>query len=310
MDLTSLIDGVARGLGLVGLAAVIGGLVLDSHVIPPGLPDFESPRRRVRGLIIVGLVVLAVTTAADVVIRTQAMSRASFAVAIATVPNVLAGTHFGAVVMARTVLLGLGLLFALARPTPLRWLCLVVALAIALTTTLVGHAADWGDVTVSVAIDWAHAVSASAWTGGLIALALVLARREPTWPASSVAVLAVRFSRLAGVCLLVVIVTGSYNAWVQLGPWSRFGTTAYGRVLILKLIIVGVLAWLGATSRYVVLPSLASAPRARGFGARLFRVSRLIVVGPRRSGRSMIAPPRLAAYVTAEAIVAIGVFAG
>src|SRR5262249_14274785 len=145
---------------------------------------------------------------------------------------------------------------------------------------LTGHAADGGDVTLAVAVDWAHAVAASAWTGGLIALALVAGRREAPWSRESLAAVVPRFSRLAGLCLLAVAVTGSYNAWTQLGGFSRLVTTAYGRVLIAKLVVVAVLVWLGAVNRYVLLPRLAPESAARGPGARAFRMVRLPAVGP------------------------------
>jgi uncharacterized membrane protein len=151
--------------------------------------------------------------------------------------------------------------------------------------SLTGHAADWGDVTLSVGVDWVHAVAASAWTGGLIALAFVAGRRAAPWSRESLAAVAPRFSRLAGFCLLAIVVTGGYNAWAQLGGLSRLWNTAYGLVLIVKLLIVAVLVWLGAVNRYAHLPRLAPAQAARGVGARAFRMSRLALFGPSRGVR-------------------------
>ena len=308
MDPQALVAGLVRGLGLLSLAAVIGGLVLEQLIVPAGVPYLAAARVGLRRWITACLVVLVLTTVADLVIRTQAMSRASLAVAIAALPDVVARTHFGAVLSARAVMLALAVLLSLARATALRILCLLVALGVALTNSLTSHAADWGDLTVSAAVDWTHAVGASAWTGGLIGLALVVFRRKPDWPPASLGVLAPRFSRLAGVCLLVVVLTGSYNAWAQLGALSRLWTTAYGRVLIVKLLAVAALVWLGATNRYVIVPRLSPGRAARGFGARWFRLSRFLVLGPRRRARSVMAPSRLAAYVTGEAIIALAVF--
>src|SRR5262249_10780515 len=166
---------------------------------------------------------------------------------------------------------------------------------------LTGHAADGGDVTLAVAVDWAHAVAASAWTGGLIALALVAGRREAPWSRESLAAVVPRFSRLAGLCLLAVAVTGSYNAWTQLGGFSRLVTTAYGRVLIAKLVVVAVLVWLGAVNRYVLLPRLAPESAARGPGARAFRMVRLATFAPSRGATAGPGESRLMGYVTAGA---------
>ena len=270
MDLPLLLAGLVRGLGLLSLAAVIGGLVLEWLILPNGAPPFEPARLRLRRLITGGLVVLVLTTFADLVLRAQVISRAPLAVAIVAVPDVMARTHFGTILTARAVMLALAVFLSLARATALRALCLLIALAAVLTTTLTGHASGWGDLTVSVAVDWIHAVAASAWVGGLLALAVVIFRSEPPWPPASLAILAPRFSRLAGACLLVVVLTGSYNAWAQLGALSRLWTTTYGGVLIVKLLLVAVLIGLGAVNRYVAVPGLGPQRAREAWGRDCF----------------------------------------
>jgi len=203
-----------HGLGLAGLAAAIGGLVLDGFILPAGAPELVAARGRLRRWITAALVGLVLTTAADLLVRTQVMAQAPLAVAVGAVPDVLTRTHFGSIWIARSAALVLAVALSLARPTGLRIGCLLVALGVALTTTLAGHAAEWGDLTLSVAVDWTHAVTASAWTGGLIGLPLVVLRREPPWPPMVLATLARRFSRLAGACLLAVALTGAFNAWL------------------------------------------------------------------------------------------------
>jgi len=309
MDVQLLLAGLVRCLGLLSLTAVIGGLVLEWLIPPDGAPPLGPAHNRLRRLITGSLAVLVLTTVADLVLRAQVMSRAPLAVAIVAVPDVMTRTHFGAILTARAVLLALALLLSLARAAALRVLCLLIALAVGLTTTLTGHASGWGDLSVSVAVDWIHGAAASAWVGGLIGLAVVIFRSEPPWPRASLAILAPRFSRLAGVCLLVVVLTGSYNAWAQLGALSRLWTTTYGRVLIVKLLLVAVLIGLGAANRYVAVPGLSPQRAARGVGARLFRMSRLVALGPRSGAKPVMAASRLAAYVRGEAMIALAVFA-
>ena len=309
MDVQLLLAGLVRCLGLLSLTAVIGGLVLEWLIPPDGAPPLGPAHNRLRRLITGSLAVLVLTTVADLVLRAQVMSRAPLAVAIVAVPDVMTRTHFGAILTARAVLLVLALFLSLARAAALRVLCLLIALAVGLTTTLTGHASGWGDLSVSVAVDWIHGAAASAWVGGLIGLAVVIFRSEPPWPRASLAILAPRFSRLAGVCLLVVVLTGSYNAWAQLGALSRLWTTTYGRVLIVKLLLVAVLIGLGAANRYVAVPGLSPQRAARGVGARLFRLSRLVALGPRSGAKPVMAASRLAAYVRGEAMIALAVFA-
>ncbi len=217
------------------------------------------------------LVVLLLATGAELLARTQAMSGAALAASVAAVPSVVTQTHLGQILAARLVAVVVALLLAFEAGRAFRAFVLLVALAIALSMSLTGHAADWGDVTLSVGVDWVHAVAASAWTGGLIALAFAAGRRGAGWSRESLATVAPRFSRLAGLCLLAIVVTGGYNAWAQLGGLSRLWSTAYGRVLIVKLLIVAVLVWLGAVNRYAHLPRLAPAQAVRGVGARAFQ---------------------------------------
>ena len=304
----ALVAAVIHGLGYAALAAVVGGLALDQLILPAGVSELASVRARLRRLITGCTVVLVLTTMGDVVVRAQVLSGVTLPGVAAVLPDVLARTHFGAVWLARSALLVLAVVLSLARAAPLRTLCLVVALGLAPTTSLTGQAAEWGDLTVSVAADWAHAVAACVWTGGIVGLVFVmpLARQGPP---NLLGLVATRFSRLAGGCLLVVVVTGTYNAWAQLGTVSALWTSTYGRILAVKLLLVAALVWLGAVNRYVILPLLGADHVSRGVGARLFRVSRLVVVG-----RSAASPGRSRPHASprtsrGEAVVALAVFA-
>lgn len=308
MDPQTLMAGFVRGLARLSLAAAIGGLVLEALALG------QSPRQarwwedRLRRWITLSLAVLALTTLAELVVRTQVMTRASMAVALAAVPDVVTGTHFGAIVGASVAAAILAGLLSITRVPVLRALCLLLALGIALSVSLTGHAADWGDLTVSVAVDWLHVVAVSAWTGGLVAVALVVLRGHSARPLEPLTILVRRFSRLAGVCLVMVLLTGGYNAWAQLGALSRLWTTAYGGLLIVKVTLVCALILLGAANRYLVVSRLGSM-RAAGVGARLFRLSRLAVLGPRRSRPAGSGLSLLVTYVRREALLVVGVFA-
>lgn len=298
-----------HGLSLVGLSAAIGGLVLEQWIIPVELPDWSVARDRLGRWITAWLFVLMPATFGDVVIRAQAMSRAPLASAIVSLPAIMTHTHFGIILTARSAGLLIAVLLSLTRSVPLRVSCLLIALGLALTTSLTGHAADWGDVTFSTAVDWTHAVAASAWTGGVLGLAFVIFRGDTLRTPESLDILVRRFSRLAAICLLAVVLTGSYNAWAQLGAVSKLWSSPYGRLLFVKLLVVAALVWLGAINRYVLIPRLSAGRIARGAGARLFRILRLVVLGTRGRKRSAPPPSQLSRYVAWEALFALGVFA-
>jgi putative copper export protein len=146
------------------------------------------------------------------------------------------------------------------------------ALAVTLTTTLVGHAADRGDLSPIAMIDWLHVTAAAAWTGGLFVLAAVVLGEARTWPRARVVALMRRFSTLAGGCLMAVVASGIFNACVELGSLDALWTTRYGAILVAKVVLVVTVASFGAANRFAVLPRLtAGTGPSRGADDRLMR---------------------------------------
>jgi len=259
-----------RWLGLVALAVIVGGFALDLLVLPRDAAELTAARRRLRRWVAVAVAVLAVATAGDLVARARVMSGGGLSEAMAALPAVLTRTHFGSIWTARVVAMALLAMTLASRAASARAAGFVLSLGIALTSSLTGHAADWGDYSLSVLVDWLHAVAATAWTGGLFGLVLIARRDRPALPPALLAVVARRFSRLAGYCLLVVAASGIYNAWVQVPSVSALWSTAYGEALVVKICLAAALACIGAVNRYRVLPALGALPEARA------RLSRLV----------------------------------
>jgi len=270
-----------RWAGLVGLAALLGGLVVSLAVIPP---DRAALQRR---LVVWGrasVALLLVAGAGEVLERTRTMAGGSLAAALGVAPVVLARTHFGTVWMIRAGAL-VALLALIGRSSrALRSAACGVALGVALSTTLVGHAADHGDLSLPVLIDWLHVSAAATWTGGLFCLTTVVLPDAARWPREDLAALLRRFSALAGWCLALVVATGVANASLQVDSLHALATTTYGRVLVAKVTLVAVMAGLGAANRLTVVPGIVGST----------------VVRP--------APARLARYVAWEAALALVVF--
>src|SRR5205807_512443 len=213
-------------------------------------------------------------------------------------------THFGKIWIGRALALALLLLLSLGGATRARAAGLGLAARVGLTTALTGHWANWGDLTVSVLVDWAHVLATSAWVGGLVGLGFVVLAERRDWPLELLAPVARRFSRLAGSCLAVIVASGIYNAWLQLHGFAPLWTTVYGRILAAKLLAVVGLVALGAINRYVIVPRLAPGCPVGGIGVRLFRLATLAVGG--RSKRPLASvPSRLSTFVWREAWLAI-----
>jgi putative copper export protein len=301
-----LLAALNRWIDLTALAALVGGLVLEVIVLPPE-PSGGSARRRLRRLEVICLVVLILTTGSELMLRARTMAGDGLAAAISAVPLVLTRTHFGAIWIGRIAVLILALSLAGLGLRAARAGSLGLAVAVTLTTSLTGHAADRGDLTPGVAIDWIHVMTVSAWTGGLLCLALCLPGPARAWPGALLGQVARRFSRLAGLCLLAVVATGSYNAWTELREVSDLWATPYGRVLAMKLVLFLGLAWWGAVNRYTVVSRLGGG-RSGGPGERLFRLGRLALRGRSRGHRP--APSScLRTYVVREAVLVLLVLA-
>ncbi len=120
------------------------------------------------------------------------------------------------------------------------WATLLTAAAL-FTFAASSHAAAASGSGWAVAADFAHLVAAAVWAGGLIFLALLLFqlhRRhtlpDPDW----MVLLLTRYSLSAQIAVFVLALTGLFGSFVQLPDAPSLFTTTYGRVLLIKLIIV------------------------------------------------------------------------
>ncbi|MBI4233432.1 MAG: copper resistance protein CopC/CopD [Chloroflexi bacterium] len=140
------------------------------------------------------------------------------------------------------------------------WAGLGAAILLLLTVTLNSHAAATGEA-FTIAMDSLHLVAAALWLGGLFHL--VLALFPALWGAQQEArgallrALVPRFSALAVPCVAVLILTGLYSWWVQVGVLLPALDTAYGQALLAKLLLIPLMLALGALNLLWVRPRAA-----------------------------------------------------
>lgn len=143
---------------------------------------------------------------------------------------------------------------AINRALPLLNLFLASLLFLALTMS--GHAAAVSSnvLPYSVVIDWLHLMAAALWIGGMLYILLiylpVLKPRPLHERARSLLAVLPQYSPLAIAGVLVMAVTGPFTASFHLTSLDQFITTAYGRTLVVKSVLVGALL---LTSAYHVL---------------------------------------------------------
>jgi putative copper export protein/mono/diheme cytochrome c family protein len=206
----------------------------------------------------------------------------------ATSLRLLAQSHFGAVWLFRH-----GLLFLLLAVLVLRehersradfiaWRVEGWALGASALVAMAwaGHAAavePFG--ALALFADGLHVAAGGTWLGALLPLALLLRRAstEAGADARPYAVLAIRrFSALALVLMLLIVSTGLWNAWVEVGSVPALIGTRYGALLLVKVaLLVPVLA-LALVNRRRHLPALSGDGATVGRPA-MAQLSRLLV---------------------------------
>ncbi|MFF3450913.1 copper resistance CopC/CopD family protein [Streptomyces sp. NPDC002667] len=123
----------------------------------------------------------------------------------------------------------------------------VVAAGLAATWAMAEHASTGLQPGIAMPVDVLHLLAVAGWLGGLSALLVALFRAPAEAPVEAAAVR--RFSRLAFGSVLVLVATGIYQSWRQLGSWSALTGTSYGQLLLVKVGLVAVLVGIAWISR-------------------------------------------------------------
>jgi copper transport protein len=131
------------------------------------------------------------------------------------------------------------------QPTLNRWIAGGGVVALAATFSGTSHAAASGTITERL-VDSTHVLTAGIWAGGLIALATAsMTRAEKPGPRAFTA-----FSRLAMWSVLILVATGTVNAWYRLDTIDALWRSDYGLLLSLKLVIVAIALGAAVYSRH------------------------------------------------------------
>ncbi len=164
-----------------------------------------------------------------------------------------------------------------------RVVAVVVALAsLSVSFMLVGHARTTEPRWLVIAADAVHVAAAAIWAGGLAMLTASLRRRRlDDVDADEGATVVATFSKVATVAILAVGAAGLVLAWREvLTP--RALNTPYGRLLLIKLTVVAIVAALGAYNHRELVPRITRAERSDGRAhawATLQRVLRFEILG-------------------------------
>lgn len=160
------------------------------------------------------------------------------------------------------------------------WVAAGLGGVLLMTLTWLSHArssAVTGSGFLPLVADWLHVVAASLWMGGLLAFPMLLLgplRRMPADSRNKLLTRSVRrFTKVATVAVLTLLITGTYAILLHLPSFSALIGTEYGRALIMKLGLVAFVLPAGALN----LIDRGQGPFGRMVGAELLLALGLFV---------------------------------
>jgi copper transport protein len=253
----------ARLVAFASLSVLLGGVAFLALLWPAG-----APLRRTRILLWGALAGALVGNAAALGLKGAAVSGQSalglFSPAALTA---LHGTHVGRVLTARLALLLVVipfLAYLLAMPRRAlhsgHWGLGIVGVALGALTThgMLSHASSRG--LLASAADVVHLGAVVVWLGGLVMLAVVVLPRRRS---SELSFIVPRWSQLAFGAMSTAVLAGALLLLLISPRWSALPNSSYGRFLLIKLLLVGMLLIFAARAREFVwrhLPRLIAAP--------------------------------------------------
>lgn len=232
-----------------------------------------APKQLKPVLIVSALLALVGTAAALVSQAGQMAGDAKAGFDPTTLRDVISSSGFGKSVLVRAgaAILALAAL-SWMRPGRRLWALTAAFGAIGLAALAWGGhgAADEGLAgLVHMCADVIHLLAAGVWLGALVGFVLLLQARAPSAAAAAELHRALEgFSGIGSVMVAVILATGLVNSWFLVGPQhlADVPATAWGRLLIAKLVLFAGMLVFAALNRFRLTPQLKAAlghdPRA------------------------------------------------
>ncbi|MEP7001050.1 MAG: CopD family protein [bacterium] len=258
---------IARAISLAAMLAMMGAVAFRVGVLPrvPGLSATTeiATADRIATISIAIAVVYVLSAMARLYLQSRMISGGFFdadhlrTMGMATEWGSTWRPQFGAGVVACV-----GFVLVRGRGLPAWGVVGSVMLTLAAVTAGSGHA--WSSPrmpAVAVMVDMFHIMGAAGWMGSLLwmaAVGLPIIQSSRDNRARRAAALVQAFSPLALVFAAVVGISGVASAWLRLGVLDALWSTAYGQVLLVKLVLLAALAAMGFHNWRHLSPSLGT----------------------------------------------------
>lgn len=208
------------------------------------------------------------------------------------------GTSFGWTVLIALMALGLSLLSLVVPPADAKPLALAGLVGVGAALAASGHASAAEPQWLTRPMVFLHATGIAIWSGALAPLGLAL-KRQP----DKAGPLLRRFSRAILFVVAVLAAAGIVLAVIQVQTPSALVHTAYGRLLLLKLVLLVFLFTLAAVNRFkLTAPAEAGETEVQRRLARSIFIEVLIVLAifGVAAGWRFTPPPRALAIAAAQ----------
>jgi putative copper resistance protein D len=278
MDMDESINGwfaAARGVHLAACMLLLGVWIFDRWIVGATAqqragPVAQSSQRIGRWLLAISFPAALLSGVAWFYFVADGMKDPDEPMRLSLLGLVWTGTQFGRVWQLRSILWILVAIF-LSPPLVFRgrvregarraadWLAGTVAAAFVASLAWAGHGATGPAPGWHRVEDVVHLLVCAAWPIGLLPLGLLLwqfAGTKRPIPTADIAGIVRRFSAMALGAVVVLIGTGTLNAWCLVGSFPALWITPYGRVLLLKLAIFLAVVALGAVNLLLGKPQL------------------------------------------------------
>jgi copper transport protein len=246
---------VGKYLGYAGLVLLVGPVLVLSLLWPRRL-DRRGPAR----LVWTGFGLVTAATVIGLWLQVPYTTGSGlFSISRSALGDVLAST-FGAILLVRLGILAAAAILLrplLAGRTGRADYILLAVLGVAGVGTwpLAGHPAASPVPAVSVLVDAVHLGSMAVWLGGLVMLVGFLLRQANERELGAILPI---WSRWAAVAVSALLLAGIVQALIEVATPSALIDTTYGRLIIAKVVLFGLVITVAAYSRRLVRRRIAS----------------------------------------------------
>ena len=277
---TSVVAAMLRALVLASMALLLGGV---AYVVFVGHHVIRSVRRAIGTAGVVG----ALSSVFSLLVYGPLVTGKTLgAISDGRLLGDSLRDRVGQAMVLRAIFLGVlaYALLARTRRSPRRRMVVdlalaAVAIAVSVAQAFTGHGGSGRHVAVALPSTVVHLLAMGAWAGGLVLLLLTLRSGGPIFERLAVTQ---RFSRLAGYAVAALVASGSVALWRQVGTVAALRTTSSGRLLLVKLTLVGALLLLGAKNRRALAdvadPELAVRAVRRTIGIECIGMAAILTV--------------------------------